>query len=498
MISQKAFMKKLLLAVLCSFSLQLIYSQKENEPSFCGTVDNFEINTLLEEFQKNPNSYTHLKSLTDTIYVPIVIHIIGDDFGGGYYADSEVRRAFCELNQQFEQTGIQFFVKHIRYHNNTTWYNHESYEVGSEITAATLEAGAMNCYIDNFAAGACGYAYLSSNIMFLRKSCIGPGSHTWAHEMGHAFSLPHTFRGWERERFIPGGPAPRFVRGREVELVERTNCTNAGDGFCDTDADYISNRWQCNPDQESNLIQTDPNGVEFRSKGYFIMGYANDACMSVFSDQQIQAMRLHNLANNAHFIEFDMQYKLSSPTVELIYPENSAEVSHLSSQLTWSSVRNNSGYLLQVSRSFAFVNYVVNDIIFDTTFTLSELQPNRNYYWRVMPYSDKDICTRFTEVQNFRPVVQTSIHELEGMEVNVYPNPVSFGQDVLIDFSGVEHKKIILEVKDLSGKTIQQRTVDLFPGRFQASIPTTNLPSSMYFLQISTESARLTTKFVVN
>jgi hypothetical protein len=40
------------------------------------------------------------------------------------------------------------------------------------------------------------------------------------HEMGHLFGLPHTFE---------------TAAGNE--LVRRSNCQNAGDGFCDTEAD---------------------------------------------------------------------------------------------------------------------------------------------------------------------------------------------------------------------------------------------------------------------
>ncbi|NJK83013.1 MAG: hypothetical protein HC912_03550 [Saprospiraceae bacterium] len=52
----------------------------------------------------------------------------------------------------------------------------------------------------------------------MSKSCTGRGDHTWAHEIGHALSLNHTFYGWEAIGNIDSTtynfslPAPENIR----------------------------------------------------------------------------------------------------------------------------------------------------------------------------------------------------------------------------------------------------------------------------------------------
>ena len=61
--------------------------------------------------------------------------------------------------------------------------------------------------------------------------------------------------------------------------------------FCDTSPDYLNFRWSCNEDSESYQLQTDPDGVNFRSDGTLIMSYSNDECANRFSEEQISAMQ---------------------------------------------------------------------------------------------------------------------------------------------------------------------------------------------------------------
>ncbi|MCU0359817.1 MAG: hypothetical protein MUF75_03705 [Bacteroidia bacterium] len=63
------------------------------------------------------------------------------------------------------------------------------------------------------------------------------------HQMGHFFGLPHT-----HGEINPGNavapPPPISVNSKE--FVDRSNCTNQGDGFCDTEADPGNNSSQLN------------------------------------------------------------------------------------------------------------------------------------------------------------------------------------------------------------------------------------------------------------
>lgn len=67
----------------------------------------------------------------------------------------------------------------------------------------------------------CGYAYLSGpNDRVIMDNDCGDNTSTLAHELGHYFSLLHT-----------------HSTSNGDELVDGSNCLNAGDLFCDTPAD---------------------------------------------------------------------------------------------------------------------------------------------------------------------------------------------------------------------------------------------------------------------
>ncbi len=102
-----------------------------------------------------------------------------------------------------------------------------------------------------------------------------------AHELGHIFSLVHTFSNM-------AGPVATD------ELVNGSNCTTAGDFICDTPADpglsAVPNRVDslCN---YTDTIYTDANGDLFNPDTRNIMSFAPYPCYDHFSPQQLLQMR---------------------------------------------------------------------------------------------------------------------------------------------------------------------------------------------------------------
>jgi len=122
-----------------------------------------------------------------------------------------------------------------------------------------------------------------------------PGlSNIISHEVGHVLSLFHTHNGtWVNEPFGMGIP----------ELVERTNCTSAGDLCCDTPADpglrrngisYVSFPG-CNYVNDGS---TDANGILYTPNTNNIMSYSWPQCLSSFSTEQEDRMRVALMANS--------------------------------------------------------------------------------------------------------------------------------------------------------------------------------------------------------
>lgn len=495
-------MKKLFTFILLSlFSFINLYSQQESV-SPCGTEDSFQNDHWLNEIQQDPNSFRGLRSNTDTLYLPLSIHIIGTDEGNGYFGEQNLFRALCDLNDKFEPVGMVFYIKgDVQYHNNTTWYEHESGQVGNAMYQATRVPNTINCYIDNNANGACGYAFIGGDRMYLRKSCIGANSSTWAHEMGHSLTLGHTFRGWERETVNGNAPAPEFVNSREVEKVDRSNCTFSGDGFCDTEPDYLSSRWTCNANGESSLQMMDPDSVRFRAQGRYIMGYASDICMSIFSEEQTTAMRVHALSQKANMVTFEDPFtnKLSAPFTELLTPLTDQIIDTEEVEFTWEPIENAEGYQIQVTRFVSF-SIILHDTIVETnSITLSGFDNNRNYYFRVKPVSSTSYCQYFEEQRRFRmELLQSSVNEIAGASFQVSPTLLRSGQNINLDIVLDRNLDAQVSILSLDGKIIFSSSLSLTSGTYRKSISTNQLTSSMYMLQIRSSREVYTSKFLIH
>lgn len=103
----------------------------------------------------------------------------------------------------------------------------------------------------------------------------------FAHELGHIFSLVHTFSNM-------AGPVATD------ELVNGSNCTTAGDFLCDTPADPGLNAVPGRVDANCNYtdtIYTDANGDLFNPDTRNIMSFAPLSCYDHFSNEQLLQMR---------------------------------------------------------------------------------------------------------------------------------------------------------------------------------------------------------------
>ena len=290
---KKSYMQKILLFAVFLLNSVLLFAQSNNPANgtqpekWCGTTD-LSIAKLRELRPTPPKPY---KGAGPTLYIPMTLHIVGNDNGSGYYPLRNAYDAFCQLQTDYAPADMVFYlVDTIRYHQNTVYNNHQDFTVGGDMVADYSQPGTLNCFITEVAAGACAYAWYGGAIV-LKKSCTTRPNHTWAHEAGHYFSLPHVFVGWEGQSVNAAQPAPAVTNdGTEVELADSSNCTTAGDLFCDTPADYISKRWSCDANHNSQTL-IDPTGAPFKASGEYYMSYSSDACMSRFSPQQITAMR---------------------------------------------------------------------------------------------------------------------------------------------------------------------------------------------------------------
>lgn len=468
-------------------------------PAPCGTPEG--ISPWLRNFQQRVASAPRS---TDVLYVPMQIHVVGTDEGAGYMARDIVLRSFCNLNRNYEQANIQFYLAgDINYIDNSRYYQHE-YDGGYELIERNNVPNVANCYIVEGAAGNCGYFFPGVDGVVLAKSCTQPQDKTWAHEMGHFLSLPHPFYGWEwaDDNHDYNTPAPNDWDGQPVERVNGANCQAAGDGFCDTPPDYLNYRWSCTNDGVSSVVQTDPNGETFVSDGSLYMSYSNDACANRFSPDQIAAMRANlfeerpNLIVNSPdpsqvTIDENTTLQVVSPAPETVFTEGPV-------RLQWEPVPNATHYIVQVN-PFSIFSIVFNEFVVETPYIdFDNLLPNRTFYWRVRPYSDFATCTSYIGVSSFKTgALVTATQTLYADEsVRVYPNPVTAAGGATIDISSPTATYVHWLLKDVHGRTLQQQQAPLALQGLM-TVPTQGLPAGLYFLHIALDDRQVIRKLTV-
>lgn len=440
---------------------------------------------------------------TDVLYIPMQIHVVGTDEGTGHIGRDIVFRSFCNLNKDFEQANIQFYLAgDINYINNSRYYQHD-FEGGYELIDGNNVPNAANCYIVDDAAGNCGYFFPGVDGVVLAKSCSQPQNKTWVHEMGHYLSLPHPFYGWEwaDDNHDYDTPAPDAWEGQLVERVNGANCAFAGDGFCDTPPDYLSFRWSCTQASVSNVVQTDPDGETFVSDGSLYMCYANDGCRNRFSDGQIAAMRANILEVRTDLIvenpnEADVVID-ENTALEVVTPLPGTVVTEGSVRLEWAPVPNATHYIVQVN-PFSIFSIVFNEFVVETPYLeFTNLLPNRTFYWRVRPYSNYATCTSYIGVSSFQTGdIMTSAQTLrEGESVRVFPNPVT-SAGATLEVSSPHTTTVAWQLRDVHGRTLQQQVHQLTDSG-QLAVPTEGLPAGLYFIHVALGERTVVRKIMV-
>jgi len=452
----------------------------------------------LSKYQQNPSAY---RTSPATLYVPLTIHLVGNDQGNGYFSLFSLMNAFCTLQNDFAASDIQFYIEEIRYIDNDNYYEH-TFGQGAQMMNINNVNGTINCYVVSDPAGACGYYSPSEEAVALGKSCMGVNDHTWAHEIGHFLTLPHTFLGWEGTDYDPLEATPSFVGFRPVERLDGSNCEDAADGFCDTPADYLSYRWPCNNENLSSQLQKDPTGEEFRSDGTLFMSYANDNCSSRFSDEQIGAMRANLLGPRSFLLDDQTPLTLiGDATPDLLYPIQEELVENVSSfELNWEAVPNADGYIVDLDAVLPAGNFNIGNYeTTETNATVSGLVSNKEYQWRVRPYSFEDGCTQFSEFETFfTGELLSSTREIPGLShFNLFPVPQQAGQVLNLAWSMERSSEMQMRLMSLTGQVLYSEAFFVPAGANRRIVSTQNLPAGVYMLVLENEMGSSRKKVVL-
>jgi hypothetical protein len=468
---------------------------QESFKGLCGTKDGKV--KWLQEYQANPDAYPETN---DTLYIPLQVHLIGQDNGNGFFSLRSLLGAFCTLQNDFKSAMIQFYLLDINYIANSTYYNHNR-ETGEEMMSIYKVEGALNCYIPNSPGpGLCGYSDYNLGVT-MAKACVSPSDHTWAHEIGHFLSLPHPFLGWEGQSHDYEEPAPVQWDDYITERVDGKYCDIASDGFCDTPPDYLNFRWPCDGDNMSTQEQTDPNGEKFYADGTLIMSYAFDNCITRFSHDQGVAMAANLLTEKQDY--FDAPYIPQDPVgddplVPISPAEGELVPTYQSVYFEWEPIPNATHYELQIT-NFEPFNYVLESYLVEgTSFLVTDLKANDQFWWRVRPFNSQFTCTDVTQKASFETGNLTSVQQIESvLELTVFPNPVGSNGELFLQMELNEAIDMGIQLTDVSGKVLFAGELAGIPGENRFQIGTEGMAPGLYLLQIITDKGSVAQKVII-
>lgn len=446
--------------------------------NYCGTKDG-KVNWL-QEWQKDPKNQ-FLRRDDELLMVPITIWIVGTDAGSGYFSLNNTYKALCQLNRDYEPHHVQFYLSGpIKYLNNTSWYDHD-WDAGDELMRKNRVANTINNYIVQSPAGNCGYSAYGKGIA-LAKSCLGASDHTWAHEMGHQLSLPHTFFGWEGITATPNEVAPATVGGTQVELVDGSNCTTSSDGFCDTPVDFLSYRWSCNSNSESPNDYLDPNGVKFKAQGKYYMSYSLDACMTTFSPLQVQAMRDNLRGDKKNMLNPNLvvEKSINGIPVNVISPIINDTIENNNIDIVWNKIDGATYYSVELSQLADFSPLTVNITTSDTSYLVNTLAANRKFYTRIKAYNNFSFCLAEPEIITFRTKQLVGTNDQKAPELSIYPTVIGNGQ--ILNILGLEQgQPTTVDMLDVTGRMLQ--TYKMLPNGSD-KVQINDTPAGTYFIKI--------------
>ncbi len=449
----------------------------------------------------------------ETVYIPLKFHLVGRDNGTSRIESSKVFDQMCTINETFENLGVQFYINDgFNYIDDSDIASNGAIptSLGIRNKMQTLrddssvdifvirEAQDPNRENIGFTLGL--YDSMVDWIV-VEDSQIQSGGMTLPHELGHFFSLPHPFNGWDSQPYDPevhGSPAPisaprKDIEGNAIltEFVDGSNCETAGDMICDTRADYLyfSKIDNFNCRYREPII--DPNGDTLNVDAELIMGYFLDRCMNKFTPMQVELMledyeseRRSYLKNN----DVVSSGAISEERATLSIPGDNVTVPTTGLvDLEWEAVEGASAYYVELYAGTSGTQ-LVHTTTATTTNASVPVEIGDAYRWRIKPINGVNYCAPYSESSIFRTDLASSIPEVSNVDSwTIQPNPINKKDFVTLSTLVNESFEATIKITNFSGQVMYLSSRTNFNlGVNTARIPIRNLTSGIYIISIET------------
>lgn len=454
-------------------------------------------------------------------YVPVHYHIVGDATGAGKHKEAGILDQLCDLNAAYAPMDIRFYLNpHPTYGlfnrsiNNDNVYSNQN---NSFLMSTRRHTKAINIYVvetpnsGNNNPGIVLAYYSPSNdwIVERKTETKGGNNGTLPHEMGHFFSLMHTFYGYESDPFGPddaGWPTAPVISpgGIPTERVNGTNCTTAADEICDTPPDYNFGleTGNCNPYTAGAL---DPLGTPVDPMEVNFMGYFQDCGTNYKFTPNQHSIILADLATSSrNYLDntfAPVATEIATPADLLVSPAAGATSQYYDEVLfQWQPVTGAQYYLLEIDLSASFGTPLLQSfVVTETSKLVTGLTANKNYQWRVRPFNQYVTCAE-SKQRNFRTSAVSATNDIQGLDAwQIAPNPVQSGNGVQLSLRTSLPIDAQIQLVDVAGRIIyQQNAVSIPSGDMTLELPTANLSNGLYFVRLSTENGQDVRKLIIN
>ena len=212
--------------------------------------------------------------------------------------------------------------------------------------------------------------------------------------------------------------------------------------------------------------------------------------MNQFSPLQMEAMVANLQSTKSSQIDADYEFvNVNTEETILVAPSQDEIITSPSTTLSWEETGNATHYQVEVSRfpGFNFLNVKVYTT--DLSLLVSNLQPDKTYYWRVTPFGDSDFCTEKTEEKSFTTqFTPVSIDDFLSDNFEIHPNPST---DLLtIKWGG--NAKFNINFMNIYGQIVSSKK--------QVENGTSilhDLSAGIYLIEVSNEDKRVTKRIIV-
>jgi hypothetical protein len=499
--------------ILCSF---LAIAQDKN----CG-MNQEQLAQTHVQLLKNIETLAKLKGIESTrtneiIYIPITFHLIAKTNGTGRASSVEVLRTLCKINDSFDPVGIQFYWKQFKYMDNDIAYAEAASGPGLNLLQDQKDLTSLNIYIANDAGdgtgggNVLGVYYQGSDydldFIIIRKQNFTIGeSETPTHELGHFFSLNHTFYGWECGPFCGPGNAPATSSCGAIptEKANGSNCASSGDFICDTQADYEFGFGCTNCPSTFAPLAKDPTGATLTpfASPYNFMSYYIGCSEYIFSQTQMDLMNVD--ANGSHRNYCTPAYVPNQTAVTgtpvLTSPANNAVIPYNQIFFQWNAVSGATHYFIEIDISSSFNVLPIRVIAQTNSILITDLlQSNKTYKWRIYPFNEYNTCAAPSTNSSFTTNTQTEVNDMSDIATWVVkPNPIVAGQALQMDVFVEMPLEGVVNLMGINGQLVHRQEVNLIAGENNLSLSTAGLAPGHYTVVLQTPEGAMRQQVIV-